>query len=335
MPYDTAWLAQLTEEIVDPDLPIVDPHHHFWKQSSWGPYMLEDLWADTESGHRIERTVFLECRSEYYESGSEERKPLGETAFVDSLAREAAESSSHRVSVSAIVGHADLNLGARVEEVLQGHLEMSPQLFRGIRHSASWDASDEVNDSSRGSCVYQKETFREGFAKLAPLGLSFDAWNFFLQLPELVELARAFPETTIIANHLGGPLGIGPYAGRKEELFTEWQQHITELSSCANVILKLGGLGMPHVGHGWHEQTKPPGSDVLATAYKPYCHHAIEKFGPHRCMFESNFPVDKLSVSYHVLWNAFKIVAAGYTKDEKADLFELTAERVYRIAGER
>ena len=331
MPYDPSWLAQLEEEIIEAELRIVDPHHHFWKQSRWGRYLLDDLWADTESGHRVEKTVFLECHAEYYQDGSEERRPLGETEFVAGLAAEAAESEDHPVRVGAIVGNADLGIGARVEEVLQVHLEKS-DLFRGIRYSASWDADAEVGGSGHGREVYRGERFREGFAKLAPLGLSFDAWNFFTQLFELVELARVFPETSIIMDHLGGPVGIGRYADREDELFAVWREKMTELSRCENVVLKLGGLGMPHVGYGWHEQARPPGSEVVAAAYRPYFMHAMETFGPERCMFESNFPVDKLSMSYQVLWNAFKLVAADFSPDEKKALFAGTAERVYRLA---
>ena len=331
MPYDPSWLAQLEEEIIEPELRIVDPHHHFWKQSRWGPYLLDDLWSDTGSGHRVEKTVFLECHAEYYQDGPEEQRPLGETEFVAGLAAEAAESEDHMVRVGAIVGNADLGIGAGVEEVLQAHLEKS-DLFRGIRHSGSWDADEEVGGSGHGQEVYLSERFREGFAKLAPLGMSFDAWVFFTQLSEVVELARAFPETSIIMDHLGGPVGIGPYAGRQEELFAEWKRQITELGSCENVVLKLGGLGMPHVGNGWHDQDRPPGSEAVAAAYRPYCLHAMETFGPDRCMFESNFPVDKLSMSYQVLWNAFKLVAADFSPDEKKALFGGTAERVYRLA---
>ena len=326
--YDLAWLAQQDEEIVEPELRIVDPHHHFWKQSPFGRYLLDDLWADTGCGHRVETTVFLECSAQYREDGPEERRCLGETEFVAELAAEAARSKEHLVRVGGIVGHANLALGARVEEVLQAHLEIS-DLFRGIRHGAAWD--EEVGGARRGPHVYGIEDFSEGFAKLAPLGLSFDAWNFVAQMPELVELARLFPETTIIMNHLGGPIGVGSYSGRHEELFAQWRQQITELSRCENVVLKLGGLGMPHVGNGWHERERPPGSEDVAAVYLPYCLHAVEQFGAERCMFESNFPVDKISVSYQVLWNAFKLVAAGFSADEKEALFGGTAERVYRL----
>lgn len=331
MPYDNKWLAKHTEEIVEPDLPIIDPHHHFWQQSAFGRYMLDDLWSDTESGHNIERTVFLECHAEYYKDGPEDRRSLGETNFVAGLAAETVESSEHDVHIAAIVGHVDLTLGARVSEILEAHLELSPDLFRGIRQSASWDASDELGGSGPDPRLYEGDSFREGFAELLSLGLSFDAWSYFTQLPQLADLARAFPDTTVVVDHLGGPLGIGPYAVNRNDVFGQWQENITELSKCENVALKLGGLGMPHVGNGWHEQDTPPGSQAVAAAYKPYCDHAIEQFGPHRCMFESNFPVDKLSVSYSVLWNAFKVVTANFSADEKAALFYRTAESVYRL----
>ncbi len=326
--YDLAWLAQHKEKTIDPELRIVDPHHHFWKQSRFGRYLLDDLWSDTECGHLVEKTVFLECSSEYRKDGPEELRCLGETEFVSGLADQAAKSKEHAVRVAGIVGHADLTMGARVEEVLQAHLECS-ELFRGIRHRAAWD--QELGGSDRDTRIYANKSFREGFATLAPLGLSFDAWNFFTQMPELVELADALPETTIIMNHLGGPLGVGSYAQYREEVFARWQQHISALSRCQNVVMKLGGLGMPHAGNGWHQQKRPPGSEDVAAAYLPYCLHAIEQFGPERCMFESNFPVDKISMSYQVLWNAFKLVAAGFSVDERKELFSGTAERVYRL----
>ena len=322
------WLAQVQEEILEPDLPIVDPHHHFWVESGFGRYLLDDLWADTGAGHRVERTVFLECRAEYLREGPQALRPVGETRFVAGLAAQTAAGPEGAARVGAIVGHADLLRGAAVEEVLHAHLEASP-LFRGIRHSASWDRG--LSRSAEGGGRYLDPAFREGFARLGPLGLSFDAWIYHSQIPELEDLARAFPGTTIVLDHLGGPLGTGPYEGRREEVFEVWRGHMESLSRCPNVNVKVGGIAMPLNGFAWHERDRPPGSEELAEADRPWCLHAIESFGPGRCMFESNFPVDKVSVSYPVLWNAFKRIAAEFSAADKEALFRGTASRVYRL----
>lgn len=325
------WVNQIREEIVEPDRLIVDPHHHFWMESRWGRYLLDDLWADTESGHRIEKTVFLECGAEYREDGPDAMKPLGETEFVADLAARSKEGDG--ATVSAIIGHADLHLGAKVADVLQAQIETANGLFRGIRHSVSWDQSDELSRSGSNPVPHQyfQDGFRDGFNQLAPLGLSFDAWNYHPQIPELTDLAKTFPDTTVIVNHLGGPLGIASYAGRREEIFETWKQSYAELSKCPNVFAKIGGIAMGLNGFGWHERDLPPTSDEIADAQQPYYLHAIDCFGPDRCMFESNFPVEKQSVSYHVLWNAFKKISADFTEDEKDALFRRTAVRVYRL----
>ena len=324
------WLSQVEEEIIDPKRAIVDPHHHLWRQGRWGRYLLDDLWADTGSGHWVERTVFVECSAEYLQEGAEELRPVGETEFVAQVAAQAEQGPQGAARIRGIVGFADLMLGADVEKVLQAHLEVGAGLFRGIRHAASWDASPELK-TDRPPHLYLEAKFREGFACLGRLGLSFDAWNFHPQIPELAELARAFPDTTIILDHFGGPLGIGPYSGKRDEVFEEWKKNIEELSLCPNVVVKLGGLAQSINGFGWHERERPPSSDEIVEANRPYYLHAIEKFGPDRCMFESNFSVEKLSVSYHVLWNAFKKIVAEFSEAEKEALFSGTAARVYRL----
>ena len=331
MPVNHEWLSQVTEDIVDPDRPIVDPHHHFWKSGRWGRYLLDDLWADTNSGHRIERTVFLECRAEYDKNVPEIEAPLGETRFVADLAAQSAEGEG--AQVRGIIGQVNFRFGARVEAVLKSHIEAGRGLFRGIRQSCTWDASDLISNSGRNPVqhLYRRDDFREGFAQLAPLGLSFESWLYHTQLPDLTELARAFPDTTIVVNHLGGPLGIGPYANRREEIFTQWAESYAALSECPNVFAKIGGIAMTANGFGWDERDLPPTSDELADAQRPYYLHAIECFGPDRCMFESNFPVEKQSVSYHVLWNAFKKIAADFNEEDKDALFRETADRVYRL----
>ncbi|MEE2657255.1 MAG: amidohydrolase family protein [Candidatus Latescibacterota bacterium] len=330
MAYRSEWLAQVAEEILEPERPIVDPHHHFWTESSWGRYMLDDLWADTSAGHRVEKTVFLECRSQYLTDGPEHLRPVGETRFVAGLATEADTGPALNARVGAIIGHANLLLGKQAREVLTAHMEASP-LFRGIRHSASWDLELSGPSAATDAHRYLDETFREGFACLGDLGLSFDAWMFHPQLPELADLARAFPDTTIILNHLGGPLGAGSYAENRDEVIDQWQHNLTEVSECPNVVVKVGGIAMPLNGFGWHERNLPPGSEELADADRPFCEFAIQAFGADRCMFESNFPVDKIGVSYPVLWNAFKRIVENYSETDKEALFRGTATRVYRL----
>ncbi len=325
------WLSLVSEPILEPDRVIVDPHHHLWHGRD-APYLLDDLWADTESGHRIEKTVFIECGAEYFTDGPEDLRPVGETVFVAEQAAQARKDPG-KAQIAAIVGHANLKLGAGVREVLEAHVEAGKGLFRGIRHSAAWDASEAIraSHSRPGAHLYLDPKVREGFSTLAGMGLTFEAWLMHPQLPELIDLARAFPETTIVLNHFGGPIGIGPYEGQREEIFLQWKEHIATLAACPNVVAKLGGMAMPINGFGWHKRAKPLTSDEFVEVYKPYYLHTIDCFRTIRTMFESNFPVDKRSISYPVLWNGFKKLVADFSADEKDALFRGTASRVYRL----
>jgi predicted TIM-barrel fold metal-dependent hydrolase len=326
------WLEQVTEPVLEPDLSIVDPHHHLWDFPT-NRYFLDELLRDTGSGHRVIATVFVECGSMYRADGPRAFKPIGETEFVNGIA---AQSASGRYGDTraclGIVSFADLMLGAEVEPVLQAHIAASPR-FRGIRHAAAFDKSPDIRRShtSPPPDLYGEKSFREGFAKLGELGLSFDAWNYHHQIPALTKLARAIPSVTIILDHFGGPLGIGPYEGKRAEIFPQWKTDIAELARCPNVVAKIGGINMPANGFGWHKRPKPATSDELVAATRDYYLHTIDTFGPQRCMFESNFPVDKASCSYSVLWNAFKKIAAGCTAEEKAAMFHGTAAKVYRL----
>lgn len=327
------WLARIREEILEPDLPIVDPHHHIWDRPGWR-YMIDELAADLGSGHNIAATVFVQCRSMHRTDGPEAMKPVGETEFVNGVAAIGASGLYGKQRMCAgIVGHADLTLGAAVREVLEAHIAAGGGRFRGIRHISSWDA--DAGLMNPGYPVPEKllsqSDFRAGFAELGKLDLSFDAWLYHPQIPELTDLARAFPETAIILDHCGGPLGIGPYTGRGDEVFAAWKASIIELATCPNVTVKTGGLGMRINGHDFHEHADPPSSDRLAEVWKPYIDTCIEAFGANRCMFESNFPVDKGSYGYPIYWNACKKLASGASADEKTDLFSGVAARVYRI----
>ena len=316
------WLDRWHEEILDPELPIVDPHHHLWdRPGPGGRYLLDELLADLNSGHRIVATVFLQCRAMHRAAGPEELRPVGETEFVNGIAAMSASGGYGPTWICAgIVGHADLRLGERVQAVLEAHLRAGGDRFRGIRHSTAWDASVSRPANAPQPGLLADPRFRAGFARLAPLGLSFDAWLYHPQLDELTALAQAFPDTQIALDHVGGPLGIGAYAGRRDEVFAQWAASIHELAMCPNVWVKLGGLGMVIAGFDFHLAPATPSSERLAAAWRPYIETCIQAFGPARCMFESNFPVDKVAYSYAAHWNACKRLTQGASPTEKAGL---------------
>ena len=327
------WLAQLKEEILEPDLPICDPHHHLWDFPTHR-YLLPELLEDTGSGHKVESTVFVECTAFYRADGPPEMRVVGETEFVNGVAAMAASGRYGATRACAgIVGRADLATGARVEEVLAAHVAAGNGRFRGIRHAAGWDESNDIHNSHTNPPrhLYADAAFREGFAKLATFGLSFDAWLYSPQLPDVTGLAQAFPDQPIVMDHVGGPIGLGPYADRRQEVFEAWRRDIRELARCPNVYLKLGGLGMRICGFSFHKQPKPPSSEQLAAEWRPYIETCIEAFGPDRCMFESNFPVDRGTCDYVTLWNAFKRLASGASPTEKTALFSGTAKRFYKV----
>ncbi|MGO1075807.1 amidohydrolase family protein [Inquilinus sp. CA228] len=323
------WQSGATEPALEPDLPMVDSHHHLWRRDS-GNYLPGDLASDA-GGHAVVATVCIECGAGYRPDGPEELRPVGETEFI---AAEAA-GASNGVG-AAIVGRADLRLGTRVQEVLNAHIEAGQGRFRGIRQPLRWDAAGIGmfgKPGPRGLAL--DPDFREGFAALAPLGLSFDAWLFHPQLDELVDLARAFPDTAIILNHVGGPLGVGAYAGRRDEVLALWRHGIAALAQCPNVLVKVGGLGMLYYGFDFHERAVPPGSTELAAAWRPYAEECFDRFGIDRCLFESNFPVDKQSCSYNALANAFKRLTRGFSEAERSAFFSRNAARTYRIEIDR
>jgi predicted TIM-barrel fold metal-dependent hydrolase len=332
---DAAWLArQPAEPILEPDLPIVDAHHHLWDRPKHR-YMLEELLADTGSGHRVVATVFVDCRAFYRAGGPEALRPLGETEFANGVAAMGASGVyGSTLACAAIVSHVDLLLGAAAREPLEAHISAGNGRFRGIRHAGGWVDTPQIHNSHTNppQGLYAMPAFRQGFAQLAPLGLSFEAWQFHTQLGEVTDLARAFPDTSIILNHVGGPLGVGPFAGRADAVFADWKRGMTELARCPNVTVKLGGLGMRIGMFDHHARETPPSSQQIADAWRPWIDTTIELFGPQRCLFESNFPVDKMSTGYATLWNAFKRLAAGASAEDKTALFSGTASRVYRIS---
>ena len=328
------WLALTTEEVIDPDLPICDPHHHFWdRPEPQNRYLLDELLEDISGGHNIKETVFIECSSMYRAAGPELSRPIGETEFVQGLAAMSASGGYGDTKVAAgIVSYADLSSGEAVTAVLESHIAASSNRFRGVRNSSCWDEDPGIRSyKSPMKGLLADPKFREGFSALDKLGLTFDAWLYHPQLGELADLARAFPGVPIILDHIAGPLGILSYSGKQDEVFQVWKAGMTDLATCPNVIIKLGGFGMPLGGFEWHKRETPPSSENIANVMGPYYRHCIEVFGADRCMFESNFPVDKVSTSYTVLWNSFKRIAEGYSQTEKAALFRDTAVRTYRL----
>jgi predicted TIM-barrel fold metal-dependent hydrolase len=333
-PPDEEWLAKAAPEpALDPELPIVDPHHHLWQRGEHR-YFLDELLADLNTGHNIVATVFLECRSMYRGNGPAELRPVGETEFVAGIGAMSDSGGYGKTRVAAgIVGYADLTLGDRVEPVLEAQLRAGGGRFRGVRHSAGWDADPAIGNSrpDMQPHLYARPEFREGLARLTRLGLSFDAWLYHPQLADVVDLARAFPNTIIIMGHVGGVLGYGAYAGKSAEVMPAWRRSMAELARCPNVVVKLGGMINRGAAYDFHNAPVPPSSEAIAEIWRPYVETCIELFGPSRCMFESNFPVDKMGIGYEALWNAFKRIAAGASADEKRDLFAGTATRAYRL----
>src|SRR5215471_14881012 len=327
------WLDRRREPILEPALPIIDPHHHLWVRGAWR-YMLDDLLADTRSGHNIVATVFVQARSMYREGGPVEMRPVGETEFINGVAAVCASGYCGKTRACAgIVGHADLTLGSHVEPVLAALARAGGDRFRGIRHITAWDADASLNNPAYPAPpgLLADKTFREGFAVLGRLGLSFDAWLYHPQIKDVANLADAFPNTKIVLNHVGGPIGSGVYRGKRSEEFPRWAASIKALAAHPNVYIKVGGLGQTINGFGLNEQREPPSADQLATIFRPYFETCIEAFGPSRSMFESNFPVDKVAYSYPVFWNACKLLVKGASTAEKADLFAGTAARFYRL----
>jgi predicted TIM-barrel fold metal-dependent hydrolase len=335
LPVRQDWLDRHKEPILEPELPIVDPHHHLWDRRGWR-YLLDELLADAGSGHNIVATVYVQARSMLRASGPQELRPVGETEFVNGVAAMSASGGYGKTrACAAIVGHADLALGARVESVLAAHLRAGGDRFRGIRHITAWDADSSLLNPnySPPPRLMAEPRFREGLAVLGRLGLSFEAWLYHPQIGELTELAQAVPQTKIVLNHVGGPIGTGAYTGKHAEVFPGWAASIKALAACPNVYVKLGGLGMRLGGFGFHLAPEPPSSEALAAKWRPYIETCITAFGASRAMFESNFPVDKGSYSYPVFWNACKLLAKDASRAEKADLFAGTAARFYRIDG--
>ncbi len=328
----TDWLAQVQEEIIDPALPIIDPHHHLWHDRPSGRYMPEELFADLNSGHNIVATVFMQCGWMHRATGPVALRPAGETEVVNATAILSATGAYGTTRACAgIIGWADLRR-PDVDDALDAHEEAGGERFLGIRQVSAFDeAFPPTSATPVVPGLLRDLDFQRGLRRLGERGFTFDSWNFHTQLGDLLVAARAAPGTSIVVDHVGGPLGCGPYRSQHDEMFEVWSAGMRALAGRRNVFVKLGGLGMPVNGFDYNENPEPPSSARIARDWKPFIEPCIEWFGAERCMFESNFPVDKGMMSYPVVWNAFKLLAAGASETERAALFHETARTVYRL----
>ncbi len=325
------WRASVVEDVLRPELPICDPHHHLWDHAD-DRYLAREFAADINDGHNIVSSIYVECGSAYRNHGPESFAPVGETEFVLARAAEL-EALLGRPLIRGIIGQADLRLGRDVAEVLDAHIEVAGERFCGVRHAVAWDPNPDIvnHQAEPPAGLLLDAQFTAGVRTLGTMGLTYDAWLYHPQLPELVALARAAPETTIVLDHLGAPLGIGPYADKRQDVLAFCRNHLAALAALPNTRIKLGGIGMPSYGNRWHRRETPPGSALIATSWGDHIRWCIDTFGPHRAMFESNFPPDGRSCSYRTLWNAYKRIAEPYDDPEVAQLFHDTAAAVYRL----
>jgi predicted TIM-barrel fold metal-dependent hydrolase len=325
------WLGERVEPALEPDLLIVDSHHHLWSHPG-DEYGLEDLRADTGAGHHVVQTVFVECGERIRDEGPAELRSLEETRWVAGLADQSDRTPG--AVIAGIVGYVDLRLGPdAVRRGLEAHREAAGGRLVGVRHATAWHTSPAIFDhrTHPTEALLLDERFRASVAVLADLGLTFDSFIYHPQVPELTELAGRFPDVQVILDHVGSPVGVGPYAGRRHEVLVELEGYLAALAAQPNAHLKLGGIGMPWFGNAWHKDEVPPSSEDVAAAWGPFFRRCIDLFGPDRCMFESNFPVDRRSMSYVVAWNAYKRLTADLSPGERGQLFSGTARRVYGL----
>jgi L-fuconolactonase len=328
---NSEWLSQVTEEILDPAREIVDPHHHLWSGPDMA-YNVPELLGDLKSGHNVVQTIFMECGAAYRKDGPEHLKPIGETAFIaEASAKMKAKGGPY---IAAFIGHTDLRQPTEtLDDVLDAHVEAAKGLFRGIRHAGPRDSSGATFriPGHAPPRLYLEPDFQRGVAHLGERGFTYDTWHYHHQNRDYLELAKACPDTTMILDHFGTPIGIGPYEGKRDEIFAAWKDDMAAIAECPNVHAKIGGLAMPDNGFGWDTRDVPPTSDEIVEQHERWYDHMIGLFGPERCMFESNFPVDRWSMSYVVYWNAMKKIAAKYPEAAKAAMFAGTARKVYDV----
>lgn len=328
------WLAQVQEPILEPELPIIDAHHHLWDRPGQR-YLLPEYLADTQGGHRLLASVYVQCRSMYSADRAAPFDAVGEVEFAAGIAAQSASGLYGESRLcAAIVAGADLRQGAGIIPVLEEMQARSGGRLRGIRNATAWHPDPRLVSNPRPppAGILMDERFHAGVACLARHELSLDIWAYHTQLDEVLALARKFPDQLIVLDHCGGPLGAGPYAHQRQAVFQSWSLAIRELASCSNLRLKLGGLGMKVGGFAFDERATPPTSAELAELWRPYVLTCVEAFGAERCLFESNFPVDKGMFAYEVLWNAFKRLTQGWRRTDRDALFSGTAMDTYRLS---
>lgn len=328
-----AWLDRVTETPVDPDREIIDPHHHLWPPDGPLRYGPDELAVDLRAGHRIVGTVFVECGAAHRTDGPDHLAPVGETEFVASAADAMRESHPDVAPIAGIVASADLADTGHLDEVLDAHVEAAGGRLRGIRDALARSIEPDAHRIPGRAAAGKSSdaAFRAGVARLGERGLTYDSWHFHYQNDEFRELARSVPGTTMVLDHFGTPVGVGQFVGRLDEIFETWRDDITAIAALPNTVAKLGGLAMPDNGYAFESADDPPTSDLLVERQRRWYEHAIECFGPERCMFESNFPVDRFSLSYTTYWNAMQKLAAQYSDDEQDALFRGTAARIYSL----
>ncbi len=327
---DDDWLAGTAEAVLEPDLPIVDPHHPLWLRNGY-LYQMAELAEDLASGHNIVATVFAECHSMYRQDGPEDERSLGETEFVTGQAAMSASGTYGPTRACATMfGNVDMTLGAAVEPLLEKHMAASGGRFRGVRYSTGWDADERIRNVAPEAGMLVATPTKEAAAVLARMDLELDVWLYHPQLDEVAALADALPGLTIVLNHVGSPILGGPYRGKSDEVFADWRTRIHRVAERENVTVKLGALPirMPDFEG---DRSVPPGSEEVAAAWRPWLETCIDSFGPERAMIESNCPVQKRWCRYQVCWNAFKRIAADFSASEKHDLFAGAAARAYRM----
>lgn len=333
IPIRQDWLSLHTEEIIAPTRQIIDAHHHLWDRPG-SRYLFDEFNADLQSGHRIVASLYVQCRSMYRHDGVTEFKSIGEVEFANGIAAQFASDLYGPVrGCAGIIGYADLRLSDRLEPVLHRLHEAGGGRLKGIRNTTAWHPHSEIvsNPNPPPPGILLEPEFLKGVQELARHNLVLDVWAYHFQLSELYDMARACTQTLIVIDHIGGPIGIGPYQGESKLVFHDWSHSIQRLATLPNLRIKVGGFGLKTMGYRFHEQSTPPSSDQLSRAWMPYFDVLLSTFGADRCMFESNFPVDKGMFSYSVLWNTYKKLASTLSEDEQHALFYQTACDTYAI----
>ncbi|MDH4571552.1 amidohydrolase family protein [Salinicola acroporae] len=321
-----SWLARHREPILMPDQKILDAHHHLWDREE-SRYRTDEFLADIALGHDVRASLYVQCRTGYRDAGPEALKPLGE---VETVLEWSAGAPNYPLG---IVAFADLLAGSQVRGTLEALCDIAPGSVRGIRNTTAYHPDPVVRSSPRPAPdgLLRAKAFHEGAVQVARAGLTLDVWVYQTQLQEVEALARAMPDLTVVIDHCGGPLGVGPFRDRTPADFAAWRQGIQRLAALPNTRIKIGGFGLAVFGNAYHLNPEPPTSAQLASDWLPYVETCLEAFGSHRAMFESNFPVDKGMYSYIALWNAFKRLTQPLGQEDRDRLFWRTAVETYGL----